>query len=76
MFGSGELIIILCVILILFGGKKLPEFARSLGKGIREFKRACQGEEDLQNTSFEEVKSEDKSTIAKSQDAADQNIKS
>lgn len=40
MIGSGELIVILCVILVLFGGKKLPEFARSLGKGIREFKKA------------------------------------
>lgn len=46
MIGSGELIVILCVVLILFGGKKLPEFARSLGKGIREFKKACHGEED------------------------------
>lgn len=46
MLGTGELIIILCVILILFGGKKLPEFARSLGQGIREFKKACQGVDD------------------------------
>lgn len=43
MIGSGELIVILCVILVLFGGKKLPEFARNLGKGVREFKKACQG---------------------------------
>lgn len=46
MIGTGELLVILCVILILFGGKKLPEFARSLGKGIREFKKACQGIEE------------------------------
>lgn len=44
MIGSGEIIVILCVILLLFGGKKLPEFARNLGKGIREFKKATQGE--------------------------------
>lgn len=43
MIGTGELIVILCVVLVLFGGKKLPELARSLGLGIREFKRACQG---------------------------------
>lgn len=43
MLGSGEIIIILCIVMLLFGGKKLPEFARSLGKGIREFKRACSG---------------------------------
>jgi sec-independent protein translocase protein TatA len=46
MIGSGELIVILCIILLLFGGKRLPELARSLGKGIREFKRASQGLED------------------------------
>lgn len=44
MIGSGELIVIMCVILLLFGGKKLPEFAKNLGKGIREFKKAAQGE--------------------------------
>jgi sec-independent protein translocase protein TatA len=46
MIGTGEIIIILCVILLLFGGKKLPEFAKNLGKGIREFKKACQGIDD------------------------------
>lgn len=44
MIGTMELIVILCVILLLFGGKKLPEFARNLGKGIREFRKATQGE--------------------------------
>lgn len=39
--GGGELIVILCIVLLLFGGKRLPEVARSLGLGIREFKRAC-----------------------------------
>lgn len=62
MLGSGEIIVILCVVLILFGGKKLPEFARSLGKGIREFKRACQGEDDSTPTLYEEVKTDDQVT--------------
>lgn len=46
MIGTGELIVILCLVLLLFGGKKLPEFARNLGKGIREFKKACEGKEE------------------------------
>lgn len=55
MIGTGELLVILVVILILFGGKKLPEFAQSLGKGIREFKKACQGE-DCETIESEEIK--------------------
>ncbi|SDO49602.1 sec-independent protein translocase protein TatA [Pedobacter steynii] len=41
--GSGEIILILAVVLLLFGGKKLPELARGLGKGIRDFKDASEG---------------------------------
>ncbi len=42
MFGLGaqELLLILLVILLLFGAKKIPEIARGLGKGMSEFKRA------------------------------------
>lgn len=42
MFGLGstEMILILVVVLFFFGAKKLPELARGLGKGIREFKDA------------------------------------
>lgn len=40
-FPSGpELIVVLFVVLLLFGGKKIPELARGLGKGIREFNQA------------------------------------
>ena len=40
MLGTTEIIVICIIILILFGGKKLPELARGLGKGLREFKNA------------------------------------
>lgn len=53
MIGTGELILIFCVILILFGGKKLPELARSIGLGIREFKKAFHG---LDEESFDKPK--------------------
>jgi sec-independent protein translocase protein TatA len=41
--GTPELMAIMFVALLLFGGKKLPELARGLGKGIREFKDASEG---------------------------------
>jgi sec-independent protein translocase protein TatA len=51
MIGMGELLVILSIILLLFGGKKLPELARSLGAGIREFKKACQeGNDEIEIT--------------------------
>lgn len=43
MIGGWELIVILFVVLLLFGGKKLPELAKNLGKGFHEFKKASQG---------------------------------
>lgn len=38
--GGGELVLICVVILVLFGAKRIPEFAKGLGKGINEFKKA------------------------------------
>src|SRR5437879_12128460 len=38
--GGGEVILILLVVLVLFGAKKLPELAKGLGQGIKEFKKA------------------------------------
>ncbi len=44
MFGLGtqEILLILLIVLLLFGAKKIPEIMRGLGKGIREFKHASQ----------------------------------
>jgi sec-independent protein translocase protein TatA len=46
MLGTGEVIVILGVATLLFGGKKLPEFAKNLGKGLFEFKKALAGEKE------------------------------
>ena len=43
MPGTGEWVIILVVVVVLFGGKKIPELARGIGKGIREFNDAKKG---------------------------------
>lgn len=44
--GAGEIFMVLLIILLLFGANKIPEFAKGLGKGIRQFKDATQ---DIQN---------------------------
>ncbi|MEN2999365.1 MAG: twin-arginine translocase TatA/TatE family subunit [Acidilobaceae archaeon] len=44
-FTSGELLIILLIILILFGASRLPQLAKALGESMREFKKAVSGEE-------------------------------
>jgi TatA/E family protein of Tat protein translocase len=44
--GGPEMVLIFVVVLMLFGGQKLPEFARGLGKTIREFKKAAAGVEE------------------------------
>lgn len=50
--GYGEVLLILIVILLLFGGKKVPELMRGLGKGVRSFKEGLNGlDEDEKKTS-------------------------
>ncbi|MCC8171641.1 MAG: twin-arginine translocase TatA/TatE family subunit [Parabacteroides sp.] len=44
--GTGEIIIIAIAILLLFGGKKIPELMKGLGKGVRSFKEGIKGIED------------------------------
>jgi TatA/E family protein of Tat protein translocase len=44
--GTPEMMLIFVVVLVLFGGNKLPEFARGLGKSMREFKKAASGVEE------------------------------
>lgn len=54
--GGWEIFLIVFVILLLFGAKKLPDLARGLGKGIREFKDAAKGESSDTNGKNDEVK--------------------
>ena len=44
--GTGEIVIIAIVVLLLFGGKKIPELMRGLGKGVKNFKDGVKGLED------------------------------
>lgn len=45
-FGTQEMLLLLAVALLLFGGKKIPEVAKGLGAGIRNFKDALKGDND------------------------------
>jgi sec-independent protein translocase protein TatA len=62
--GGGELMIVLVIILVLFGGAKLPSLARGLGQSIKEFKKASRDEEaeKTEGKTVEEKKSEPAST--------------
>ena len=57
--GMPELLIILLVVLLLFGAKRLPELAKGLGKGIREFKDATKQVEN-EFKELDEVEKEEK----------------
>jgi sec-independent protein translocase protein TatA len=54
--GALEIILILAVVLLLFGGKKIPELMKGLGKGMKEFKDASKGEDSSSTATTEEKK--------------------
>jgi sec-independent protein translocase protein TatA len=59
--GTGEIILILLIILIFFGAKKIPELAQGLGKGLREFRKAAKDiQEDINKPPEETKKIENK----------------
>ncbi len=62
LFSGPHIILIALVVLLLFGGKKIPELMRGLGKGIREFKDA----KDNVKKEIEDNLNADQSTIVKS----------
>lgn len=71
---SSDMIIIMVVALFLFGGEKLPEIARGLGKGIRDFKDASDGiKREINNQIYnyeekqEQKKIEEKSTVSQTE---------
>ena len=54
-FGAGEIIAIVLVILLLFGGKKIPELMRGLGKGVKSFKQGMNEVEEEIKKPFDDL---------------------
>ena len=54
MIGGWEMVLILAVVLVIFGAKKLPELAKGLGQGIKEFKKATREVTDEVSAAMEE----------------------
>ena len=55
--GPWEIVLVVLVIIILFGGKKIPELARGLGKALKEFRKTPKDLKDEVNSAAEDVKS-------------------
>ena len=54
MIGGWEMVLILAVVLVIFGAKKLPELAKGLGQGIKEFKKATREVTDEVSAAMDE----------------------
>ncbi|HEY4326327.1 MAG TPA: twin-arginine translocase TatA/TatE family subunit [Mucilaginibacter sp.] len=61
--GAPEIILIIIAILILFGGRKIPELMKGLGKGMKEFKDAQNGESSSTTTTNSNTGSSDKPRV-------------
>jgi sec-independent protein translocase protein TatA len=55
IIGPQELIIVLVVVVLMFGGTKIPELMKGLGKGIKEFKNASKSEDDETKKDTEKI---------------------
>lgn len=55
-FGTGEIILIALVILLIFGGKKIPELMRGLGKGVSQFKKGMKDIDEEINSTPDDTK--------------------
>lgn len=58
--GATEIILILLVVVLLFGGRKIPELMKGIGQGMKEFKKASRLDEDGEKTSTEPKEEEKK----------------
>lgn len=55
MVGPWQIILIVAIVLLLFGGKKIPELMRGIGKGAREFKKGLNEDDDKEESGSKDV---------------------
>lgn len=70
MPGGPEVLIVLAVVLLLFGARRIPELARSLGSGAREFRKGISGEEADREAEREELAEGEEHELARSASVA------
>ncbi|CAA6798824.1 MAG: Twin-arginine translocation protein TatA [uncultured Sulfurovum sp.] len=73
MPGGIELAVIVGVVILLFGGKKIPELAKGIGKGIKDFKSAVKEDDEKvadAKDAVKEIKDDVKETVAEVKDTA------
>jgi sec-independent protein translocase protein TatA len=58
--GATEILLILVVVVLLFGGKKIPELMKGIGQGMKEFKKASRLDDENEKMSAEPKKDEEK----------------
>ncbi|RLD41359.1 MAG: twin-arginine translocase TatA/TatE family subunit [Bacteroidetes bacterium] len=58
MFGGPEILVVMVIVVLLFGGKKIPELMRGLGKGMKEFKDATKDIKSEINDATGDIKKE------------------
>jgi len=68
--GGFELILILAVVLLLFGGKKIPQLAKGLGEGIRNFKKSVKDDDETEVAKDETTTEEPKKVEASEEGAS------
>ncbi len=59
-FGATEIILILVVVVLLFGGRKIPELMKGIGQGMKEFKKASNVEDDEEKEKKDDVSKDEK----------------
>jgi len=65
-----ELLLVVGVVVLLFGGKKIPELAKGLGKGIKDFKKAVNEDDEPQQSSAKEIEEKNEQTASAQQSAS------